>query len=91
MTLQVSGTSWPDMTRTAAKTILLLALAEPIGVLLRTSNREATVRALYAAKYAAGAAAGLEGLQIRTWAGADGDVVVCHRKPNLAGATPETE
>ena len=86
--LQVSGEFWPDITRAAAKTILYLALAEPIGLLLRTSNRDVAVRSLYNALYAMKDPA-LARLQIRTSPLADGDVVICHRKVELNGSARE--
>jgi hypothetical protein len=57
--------------------ILHLALAEPIGIIVRVERPEAARQALYQARTKAGP--GFEGLQIRISPFPEGDLVVCHQ------------
>lgn len=65
------------MTITQAREILYLALAEPIGLLLRTNDPSRARQRLYAAKREIPEASGL---QFRMWAAEDGDLVVVNER-----------
>ncbi len=66
--------------------LLYQALAEPIGLVLRTSDWRRARQQLYAARVQAADGA-LVGLQFRAWPGEDGDLVITKvRVEVLAGA-----
>lgn len=65
------------MTPAEAREILYLALAEPIGLLLRTNDPGRARQRLYAAKREMPEASGL---QFRIWPSEDGDLVVVNEK-----------
>lgn len=66
--------------------LLYLALVEPIGLLLRTNDRERARQALYRARQTLGDPA-LTRLQLRVSPLADGDLVIV--KAHEIGPTPE--
>lgn len=68
-----AGTRQAEMTQ-----LLYLALAQPIGLLVASSDREATRRSLYAAKYQAKDEA-LGDLQIRVSPWPEGELVIVHQ------------
>jgi len=63
--------------------ILYLALAEPIGLVVRTSDRDRARQQLYQARTKAGDDA-LKDLQFRVSPFSEGDLVVCHQRPLVA-------
>lgn len=65
------------MTPSEAREILYLALAEPIGLLLRTNDPGRCRQRLYAARREMPEASGL---QFRMWIAEDGDLVVVNEK-----------
>ncbi len=76
------------MTQASPIDVLYQALAEPIGLIIRVSDREQVRQRLYQARTKAGDKA-LEGLQIRVSAWAEGDLVVCHQKVLVKAAEQE--
>ncbi len=75
------------MTLDEAKGLLLQAASCRIGLVLRTNDPKRARARLYSAKYALGDLA--EGLQIRGWYEAEGDLIVHHRQ--VSGAEPPKE
>ena len=70
-----------------AKTILYLALAEPIGLLVRTSNFVRARQKLYAAR-AEAKDPDLDQLQLRTSPGLEGgDLIIVKQKIQLPATT----
>ena len=79
------------MNRAAATELLYLALGEPLGVLLRTSDYEKARMALYAARTAAMDPA-LDCLQFRRSPFPDGDLVIAKGLPPAQrGRPPRTQ
>lgn len=73
------------MTEDELRSILYTALAEPVGVVLRTSNTERARQRLYKARRDT-ADPDLEVLQIRLSPVEDGDLIICKGAPKAKAA-----
>lgn len=78
------------MTPAEAEGLILEALAEPLGLLLRTSDPERTKQALYRAKTRLGSMA--SELQIRTWPRTEeADLALVRRRVELRRGSTSAE